>query len=121
MFIFKQYAHKKTKLNKVVPIVPLSMGIYFIHIYLIYHCNKYVYLSTGFFDALLVALIIFIISYIITKIFASIKGLSYCTLGISYTEACKTCNFVYTYKYHQSIHQMRKLLKNNSNQKSKQE
>lgn len=109
--LFKQYASKKTKLNAVFPVVPLSMGIYFIHIYVIYHFNKYVHVCTGFFDALLVSLIIFSISYIIAKSFASIKFLSYCTLGMEYEEACKTCNFIYTFKYHKAIRINRKKAK----------
>lgn len=96
--IFKNIANKKTAFFEIFPIIPLLMGIYFSHIYLVYICNRYVYLPTGFLDTFLTSIIIFIASFVLSKIASSIIGLSYLFCGIRYKQACNTCNIQYTFK-----------------------
>ena len=95
--LFKQNFNKPSRILKAVPIVPLTMSIYFSHLVFIYLAYRLGITNTGFKTTILMVLCVFIISYLFSKTAATIKPLCFLITGLRYKEACETCNWIYTY------------------------
>ncbi len=98
--IAKQLCDFEFKILKYIPIVPLSLAIYLIHNLLLSILKHYEYIKeiTSFGDTVIISVVIFILSYLIAKIFATIKPLCFPLTGLKFDSACNSCNFIYTFK-----------------------
>ena len=56
-------------------------------------CATYCTLST-----VLVTLLVFAACFVVTKTVATVKPLCYLATGKTYAEACRSCNWVYTFR-----------------------
>lgn len=95
--LFKQNLNRPSKLTQVFPAVNLLMGIYLMHNLLI---SLFVNRIRAFncFDTIWLTAANFAICYLAVKTAASIKPLCYIVNGISYEDACESCNWQYTLK-----------------------
>lgn len=109
--LFKAIAQKPSKFHKYFPVVQLSMGIYFMHIFVIYILGLSGFPNDSFKSSVLRTVITFAVSYISIKIAASIKPICYIVTGMKYETACKTCNFVFTYNNIKALFSKEKVLK----------
>ena len=50
-----------------------------------------------FFNTLGIALLVFVVCFVVMKTVATIKPLCYLATGMTYADACRSCNWVYTY------------------------
>lgn len=95
--LFKQNCNRPTRLFRVFPAVPLTYGIYFMHNILLgimLENNP----AVTFGDTLGATALNFAICYLVLKTAATVKPLCFVITGISYKEACESCNWVYTFR-----------------------
>lgn len=103
--LFKQNFNRPLgKLNRwLTPVASLTFPIYLIHNLIIS-----IFCALGFPclnapQVLCLTLAVLIVSYLLTKTAASIKPLCYLFTGLSYAEACRTCNWNYTFRRHPTL------------------
>lgn len=82
----------------ITPIATLTFPIYLVHNLLIS-----ILCAVGFPDlsapqVLALTLTVLVIAYLLTKTLATIKPLCFLCTGLPYAEACRTCNWVYTFR-----------------------
>ena len=94
--LFKQNCNKPSKLLKHIPIIPLALPIYLMHNILL-SMMGYVFNVTNLWDTLSITALNFAICFITMKTVATIKPICYLATGMSYEDACKSCNWVYTF------------------------
>ncbi len=97
--IFKQNCNRPSRFLRRVPLVPLSLSIYLMHVVLL----KMMYL-VGFAvntvsDAVIGTLVNLVVCFFTMKTVATIKPICYLATGMSYRTACDTCNWIYTYRW----------------------
>lgn len=92
--LFKQNA-KPTPFFRAVPIIPLSLPIYLMHNILFAAMG---YSPTNLLSAVGLTVLILLICYLIAKTLATIKPLCYLITGMTYRNACGSCNWVYSYR-----------------------
>ena len=97
--IFKQCFNKESKLLKVVPIVPLSLSVYFMHNILLSMMYTAGISVNSFIDPIWITAANFVICFIVLKTVATVKPLCFIATGIPYKAACNSCNWVYTYRW----------------------
>ena len=95
---FKQNCNKKSKFLSHVPLVPLSLAIYLMHNILLNMMYFAGFKLDGLVDAILATFINFAMCFITMKTVATIKPLCFLATGMTYREACESCNWVYTYR-----------------------
>lgn len=95
--MFKQNADRESRFLKRVPIVPLSLAIYLMHGILLSMLGSFLTVSS-FFDTVCVTLLTFALCFAATKTAATVKPLCYPVTGLSYRNACESCNWVYTWR-----------------------
>lgn len=95
--IFKQNVNTDSKFFRRIPVIPLSLPIYLMHNILLATMQMKIRVLT-FGDTLWVTALNYLICYLTMKTVATVKPLCYILTGIPYATACKTCNWVYTYK-----------------------
>lgn len=94
--LFKQNCNKPSKLLKHIPIIPLALPIYLMHNILL-SMMGYVFNVTNLWDTLSITALNFAICFVTMKTVATIKPICYLATGMSYEDACKSCNWVYTF------------------------
>lgn len=80
------------------PVVALSMPIYFMHNIFLSMLNYKGIKAQSLASLLLITLLAFAVSFIVTKTVATIKPICYIATGMTYKDACKSCNWVHTFK-----------------------
>jgi surface polysaccharide O-acyltransferase-like enzyme len=93
---FKQNLNRKSKVLERIPVVPLSLAIYLMHNILLSMMFKVGLNVDGFLDVTAATLINFAFCFLVMKTVATIKPLCYLATGITFREACETCNWIYT-------------------------
>ena len=100
--LFKQNISKPSKVLKKIPIVPLSFGIYLCHDIVLAFLRRWLDMYSFVGSIIWIALTL-IISYILIKTAATIKPICYIATGMSYKQACDSCNWVYTFRKIKSL------------------
>lgn len=95
---FKQNCNKQSKVLSAIPVVPLSLAIYLMHNVLLSMMFHVGLRLDGVADAILATLINFVICYLTMKTVATVKPLCYLATGMTFREACASCNWIYTYR-----------------------
>lgn len=95
--LFKQNGNRDTRFFKVFPVVPLTYAIYFMHNILLGVMLEQ-HPAQTLWDTVWMSAVNFLVCYLVTKTVASVKPICYLFTGISYQEACNSCNWVYTFK-----------------------
>ena len=100
--LFKQNLDRPLgKLNRwITPIASLTFPIYLIHNLLISVMYRLHFPDLSAPQVLALMLTVLVLAFLLTKTAATIKPICYLFTGLSYEEACKTCNWVYTFKKH---------------------
>lgn len=97
MFLFfKQNYNFEGKFFKIVPILPLSLSIYLMHNILLSMMSCYITI-VSFFDTIFVMILNLVICFVVMKTVATIKPICFIATGMSYQNACESCNWIYTY------------------------
>lgn len=96
--LFKQNCNKESKLLSKVPVVPLSLAIYLMHNILLSMMFAVGLKLDGYIDTIAATFVNFIVCFLTVKTVATIKPLCYLATGMTYREACESCNWVYTYR-----------------------
>lgn len=94
--LFKQNFNKSSRILKNIPIITLSLPIYLMHNILL-SMMSYLFPINTFWDTIYSTAINFVICFLTVKTLASIKPICFLSTGIPFKEACKTCNWFYTY------------------------
>ena len=95
--LFKQNCNKPLGFFKTVPFVPLSLSIYLMHgIFLAMLIPKMP--IDSFVDTVWVTCLVFVACYLVMKTAATIKPICYLATGMTYENACNSCNWIYTYR-----------------------
>lgn len=94
---FKQNISKPSKFFQAVPIVPLSFSIYLMHNILLSILHSIGMNPPTFLGTLGMAVLNFLICFVVLKTVATIKPLCYLATGMTYSDACQSCNWIYTY------------------------
>ena len=98
---FKQNFNRPCKFYENVPVIPLAFSIYFMHNILLSMMATVMtslFPITTFIGTVFVTLLNFFICFVVMKTVATIKPICYLATGIPFDTACKTCNWIYTYK-----------------------
>ncbi len=96
--LFKQNFDRESRVLKVFPVVPLTMGIYLSHIYVIYGAKRMGIVPSTLADTFIMTAAVFAISYIAVKTLATIPVVCYISTGLKFSDACGSCNWIYTFK-----------------------
>lgn len=80
------------------PIVPLCLPIYLMHNILLTQFHIFGRYPLGFRGVVFLTAVNLVICYFTAKTAATIKPLCYLITGMSYRDACRSCNWVYTYR-----------------------
>ena len=94
---FKQTCNRPRKVLSRVPVVPLTYAIYFMHNILVGIMQEQ-HPTVTLWETLWMTAVNFVICYFVTKTAATVPGLCYAVTGLSFKEACRSCNWVYTFK-----------------------
>lgn len=94
--LFKQNCNKKSRVLARVPLVPLSLAIYLMHNILLSMMFSVGLRVDGFWDVAAATLINFAVCFLVMKTVATVKPLCYLATGMTFREACETCNWIYT-------------------------
>ena len=97
--IFKQNFNKEWIVTKRIPLVPLAMPIYFMHGILLSIMFTIGVPINSVMTIVGATLANFVICFFTMKTIATIKPLCFFVTGISFKEACSTCNWIYTYRW----------------------
>ncbi len=98
---FKQNFDRPCRFYERVPVIPLAFSIYFMHNILLSMMATVMtsyFPITTFAGTIFVTFLNFFICFIVMKTVATIKPICYLATGIPFHTACKTCNWIYTYK-----------------------
>ena len=95
--LFKQNITKPSRLLRIFPIAPLSFGIYLCHDIVLAFIRRWTGLSS-FIGSAIWVVATFVVCYLMIKTIATIKPLCYIVTGMSYEQACNSCNWVYTFR-----------------------
>lgn len=93
--LFKQNCNRPGKLFQAAPVIPLSLSIYMMHNISLSMLQGKLTVIT-FWDALWVTAVNFLLCYFVMKTVATIKPICYLATGMSYKQACNSCNWIYT-------------------------
>lgn len=93
----KQNRNRVHRLLTGAGIVPLLFSVYFMHNILLDMMYRVV-LVTRLGDTLAVAAANFVICCLVMKTVATVKPICYLATGISYATACKTCNWIHSFR-----------------------
>lgn len=93
---FKQNCNKKSRVLSAIPVVPLSLPIYLMHNVLLSMMYFVGLKVDGFIDVVGATLINFVVCFLVMKTVATVKPLCYLATGMTFREACETCNWIYT-------------------------
>lgn len=98
--LFKQNLNRPLgKLNRwITPIASLTFPIYLVHNMLISILSRFGFPALTAPQVLGLTLSVLILAYLLTKTAATIKPICFLFTGLSYEEACSSCNWIYTFK-----------------------
>ena len=94
--LFKQNAGKRWKILEVLPALPLTYPIYYLHIITMELIFGLGWTPKRFIGAPAFILINFCVCYLLTKTATSIRPICYLSSGLRFSEACESCNWQYT-------------------------
>ena len=97
--LFKQNGNRPSKILNRVPLVPLSLSIYLMHVTLLKMMYAAGFAVNSLRDALLGTAVNLVVCFFTMKTVATIKPLCYLATGMSFAAACRSCNWVYTYRW----------------------
>ena len=94
----KQTLNRPSRVLRAVPVIPLSLGIYFVHNILLSVMGHYWFDFVTFKDTVVMTALNFVLSYLIIKTLATVRPLCFAATGMSWRDACASCNWVYTFR-----------------------
>lgn len=94
----KQTVSKPSQFLTAMPVIPLSVGIYMMHNILISVLHRFGVVEQGLWGTLGMTVAVFVICYLTVKTAMTVKPLCYLLTGMPYKTACKTCNWVFTFR-----------------------
>lgn len=104
--LFKQNFNKKSRFNNSIhEISTLSLPIYLMHNILIGILCYLGISPTGFFSVCIITIINLTVCYLTIKTATTFKPFCYLVAGITYSEACRSCNWIYTFNNIKSAYQ----------------
>lgn len=80
------------------PVVALSMAIYLMHNIFLSMLYSIGVSARSFGGTVGVTLLVFAACFVVTKTVATVRPLCYLATGKTYAEACRSCNWVYTFR-----------------------
>ncbi len=95
--LFKQNVRRPSKLLASLPIVPLSLPIYLMHNLLLSAMTRF-YVPVTFADTLWMTAVNLVVCFLTMKTVATVKPLCFLLTGMRFDTACKTCNWVFTFR-----------------------
>ena len=95
--LFKQNFNKPSKVLRHIPVIPLALPIYLMHNILL-SMMGYVFTVSTLWDTLFITALNFVICFGTMKTVATIKPICYLATGMTYKDACGSCNWVYTFQ-----------------------
>lgn len=96
--LFKQNFNKPCAFFKAFRIVPLLFSVYLMHNILLSMFYAVGISPAGFVGTLGVTLLNFIICLLSLKTAATVKPLCFIVTGLRYDDACRSCNWIYTFR-----------------------
>ena len=93
----KQTCNRPGKFFRAVPVIPLSLAIYMMHNISLSMLEGKVLITT-FWDTLWVTAVNLVLCFLVTKTVATVKPLCYLATGMTYDTACRSCNWIYTFR-----------------------
>lgn len=98
--LFKQNLNRPLgRLNRwITPVASLTFPIYLVHNLLISVLSRLGFPALSAPQVLAMTVAVLVLAYLIVKTLATIKPLCFLFTGLSYKEACRTCNWVYTFQ-----------------------
>lgn len=98
--LFKQNLNKKPKFfgGLVRCLVSLSLPVYMMHNILISMLYSVGAAPKGFFGTVAYTAVVIVICVIVLKTVATVKPICYIATGMTWDEASKSCNWIYTYR-----------------------
>lgn len=94
--LFKQNFNKKSRFDNFIRgVSALSMPIYFMHNILISMMTYKGLLPVSFLGVCICTMVNLVICYLSVKTAATIKPICYLATGITFSEACHSCNWIY--------------------------
>lgn len=97
--LWKQnYRAKQGIIRFLRPVAALTFPIYMMHGLLLTLILYSGYGPHGFLGAVRISVLVFLACFLCVKTAASIKPLCYLTTGMGYADACRTCNWQYTFR-----------------------
>lgn len=99
--LFKQNLNRPLgRLNRwITPIASLTFPIYLVHNLLISIFSRLGFPALTAPQVLALTLSVLVLAWLLVKTAATVKPVCYLFTGLSYEEACRTCNWVYTFKH----------------------
>ena len=95
--LFRQNVRRPAKIFELVPLLPLSYAIYFFHVIVMELFFGLAWMPSSAGETLLFTAANIAFSYLMIKTAASIKLTCYPATGLSYAQACQSCNWQYTF------------------------
>lgn len=98
--LFKQNLNRPLgRLNRLTtPLAALSFPIYLVHNLLISILTRLGFPALSAPQVLALTLSVLVLAYLLVKTAAAVKPVCFLFTGLSYSQACKTCNWIYTFK-----------------------
>ena len=94
--LLKQNVHSPSAFLRAIPVLPLSYAIYFFHVIVMELFFGLGFLPASFAGTVLFTLANLTFCYLLLKTAASFRLSCYAATGISYAEACRSCNWQYS-------------------------
>ncbi len=96
--LFKQNTKRETPSGILSELCALSLPVYLMHNLILFYINKIGYGAVSFVDTLKISVLLFGACIILSKTLTTIPFISFASSGISFRDANKSCNWVYTVK-----------------------
>lgn len=106
--LFKQNFNKKSKFDKLIrEVSTLSLPIYLIH-YIVITVITYIGFSPdSFFSVCIFTLVELVVCYLIVKTAATVKPVCYLATGLTFSESCHSCNWIYSFNNIKSTYEIK--------------
>ncbi len=96
--LFKQNTKREAPSRVLSEICALSLPVYLMHNLILFYINKMGYGAVSFVDTLKISILLFGACIVVSKTLATVPFLSFASTGISFRDANRSCNWVYTFR-----------------------
>ncbi len=95
--LFKQTCNRPCKVLERFPVVPLTYAIYFMH-NIVVGIMQEQHPTVTLWETVWMTAANVVLCYLATKTAATVPVLCYAATGLTFGEACRSCNWIYTFK-----------------------